>query len=132
VVSEKVKAKVEITRPVENGKVKGKVIMAGTALKGTLEVVVVQVKVDDGPWMNATGTSSWQFSLDTSKMKNGAHSLAARAFDGTDYSDPVARTFSVDNKNQGTAKGFIPGLEGLLVVAVIALILMTSRFRRKE
>jgi hypothetical protein len=132
VVSEKVKTKVEISRPVENEKVKGKVIVAGTALKGTLEVVAVQVKVDDGPWTNASGTSSWEFSLDASKMKNGAHSLAARAFDGTDYSDPASRTFSVDNKAQNTSKGFIPGLEGLLVVAVMGLVCAVGHVRRRR
>jgi hypothetical protein len=131
-VAEKVKVKVEITRPSENGKVKGKIMMAGTAIKGTLEVVSVQVKVDDGPWTNATGTDSWQFSLDTSKLNNGAHSLAARAFDGTDYSDPVTRTFSVDNKNPNTTKGFIPGFEGLVVVAVIGLALVMGQCRRKK
>jgi hypothetical protein len=89
-------------------------------------------QLDDGPWTNATGTSSWQFSLDTSKMKNGAHSLAARAFDGTDYSDPASRTFSVDNKPQTSSKGLIPGFEGLVVLAVMALVLVTIRFRRKE
>jgi hypothetical protein len=82
--------------------------------------------------MNATGTSSWEFSLDTSKMKNGAHSLQARAFDGTDYSDIATRTFSVDNKNQGTAKGFIPGFEELMVVAVIGLVCAIGHVRRER
>jgi len=54
------------------------------------------------------------------------------AFDGTDYSDPASRTFSVDNKAQGTAKGFIPSFEGLLVVAVIGLVLVIGQGRRRR
>jgi hypothetical protein len=79
-------------------------------------------QLDDEAWMNATGTSSWEFSLDTSKMRNGAHSLAARAFDGTDYSDPVARTFSVENQ-KAAGKGFIPGFGGLGTTLAAVLIL---------
>ena len=123
---------VEILRPIEGAKVSGKVDVAGLVVKGTRDVVKVQTSVDGGEWTDATGNASWTFKWDTTKLKNGAHVLSARAFDGTEYSDPVNRTFSVDNKPQTSSKGFIPGLEGLMVVAVMALILMTSRFRRKE
>jgi hypothetical protein len=123
---------VEILRPIEGAKASGKVDVSGLVVKGTRDVVKVQLSVDGGEWVDAYGNASWTFKWDTTKLKNGAHVLSARAFDGTDYSDPVNRTFSVDNKAPGTTKGFIPGLEGLMVAAVIGLILVTIQFRRKE
>jgi len=120
VVTEKVKVKLEIARPSENERVKGKVRISGTAARGTLDVAGVQVRVDGGKWTNATGTGSWEFVLDTARLKNGPHILEARAFDGADYSDAVNRTMIVDNqKAQG--KGFIPGFSGMAaLVAVMA------------
>jgi len=123
---------VEILRPIEGAKVSGKVDVSGLVVKGTRDVVKVQVSLDGGEWTDASGNASWTFKWDTTKVKNGPHILSARAFDGTDYSDPASRTFSVDNKAQTSSKGFIPGLEGLMVVAVMALILATSQFRRKK
>jgi hypothetical protein len=123
---------VEILRPIEVAKVSGKVDVSGLVVKGTRDVVKVQVSVDGGEWTDATGNASWTFKWDTTKVKNGPHILSARAFDGTDHSDPASRTFSVDNKAQNTSKGFIPGLEGLLVVAVMGLVCAVGHVRRRR
>jgi hypothetical protein len=70
--------------------------------------------------------------LETGKMINGPHTLQARAFDGTGYSDPVNRTFSVDNQ-KAAGKGFIPGFEGMMMalaaVAASGMILRKKRVR---
>jgi len=107
-------------RPSESEKVKGKTTLSGTAIKGTLEVVSVQVRVDGGDWTDANGNYSWQFVLDTTKLKNGKHQIEARAFDGTGYSDIVTRQFTVDNQ-KAQAKGFIPGFE--MEILLLALVL---------
>ena len=120
-VKDKVKPKVLILQPSLNQKVKGKFTVSGTAVKGTLEVASVQVRIDGGDWTDAAGDYTWQYSLETTKLKNGKHSLEARAFDGKDYSDVATTGFSVDNlKAQG--KGFIPGFEvGILMLAILSI-----------
>ena len=129
-VSNKIKAKVEILTPSDSQKIKGKTTITGTATKGSLEVVSVQVRTDDGEWYNATGKDNWQYSLDTTKLKNGVHSLQARAYDGMDYSDPVNRTIMVGNQ-KAAGKGFIPGFTGLLVLlAAVSATFLIMRRRR--
>lgn len=52
-------------------------------------IQVVQVKVDDGGWINATDItvgsdpywSTWGYEIGTSTLKNGEHTVYARAFD---------------------------------------------------
>jgi hypothetical protein len=127
-VADRVKAKVAIDRPSENEKVKGKVTVSGTAVRGTLKVMSVQVRIDNAEWTNATGNYTWEFVIDTIKLKNGKHTIEGRAFDGKDYSDIITVNFTVDNqKAQG--KGFIPGFEiGILMLVIVSI--LSLRFRR--
>ena len=41
----------------------------------------VEVQLDSGPWLTATGTTAWSYSLNSSNFLNGPHLLAARATD---------------------------------------------------
>ena len=118
-VKEKVRPTVLVQRPAANEKVKGKFTVSGTAVKGTLEVANVQVRVDGGDWVDAAGNYTWQYGLDTTKLKNGKHRLEARAFDGNDYSDIAKVDFSVDNQ-KAQAKGFIPMTDGWMLILLLA------------
>ncbi|MEM4307621.1 MAG: M14 family zinc carboxypeptidase [Thermoplasmata archaeon] len=81
---------VSITSPTEGSVVyqTGVVSVTGTADdngdSGTVQYV--QVKVDREDWQNATGTTSWSYSLDASKLEPGVHRIFARSYDGKDYS----------------------------------------------
>ena len=46
----------------------------------------VEIKIDKGDWITANGTSSWNFSLNTSTLTLGRHYIFARSFDGDFYS----------------------------------------------
>jgi hypothetical protein len=130
-VRERIRAMVEFTAPAEGKNVKGKLAVNGKAINGTLEVVKVQLQVDSGDWMNVTGNSTWQFTVDTTKLKNGKHTLQVRAYDGMDYSDIVDRTITVDNAKPA-GKGFIPGYGALLtVLAAASLILWQRKWKGK-
>jgi hypothetical protein len=121
---------VEILRPIEGAKISGKVDVSGLVVKGTRDVVKVQVSVDGGEWLDASGNASWTFKWDTTKLKNGAHVLSARAFDGTDYSDLVNRTVTVDNQ-KAAGKGFIPGFDGMIgALAAVATMVWIVRKKR--
>ena len=81
-------------------------------------VTVVQYSIDNGPWQTVAGTLNWSFKVDTTKLKDGKHTLDVRTFDGKDYSTVMARTFTVKNA-QG--KGFL-GADGTLVLLAAAAI----------
>jgi len=77
-----------------------------------------------------SGNSTWQYTLDTTSLRNGKHTLQARAYAGMDYSEIVNRTVSVDNaKSEG--KGFIPGF-GPAVIAALAGSLAMSWYRQRR
>jgi hypothetical protein len=111
-------------------KVKGDLTVTGVALKGSYNVTSVQYRIDSGPWMNATGSPGWQFTLDTKALKNGNHTIEVRAFDGTNYSDTVSRTISVDNQ-KARSKVSIPMLDGWVVLSLLATAGLLFYIRRK-
>ena len=52
-------------------------VISGTATDN-IAVQTVEVRLDNGPWATATGTTSWSYSLNTSNLLNGPHVVAAR------------------------------------------------------
>ncbi|MCG2825437.1 MAG: PKD domain-containing protein [Thermoplasmatales archaeon] len=88
---------VTITYPTEGQTVNETVTITGNASDTDGYVVGVYVKIDDGGWQTANGTSAWSFIWDTTKVGNGAHTIYARAWDGTDYSAVVSVNVNVEN-----------------------------------
>ena len=78
-----------IASPLNDSKVSGRVKISGTAIAGNQTLKSIQVWVDDGSWQTATGLENWTFDIDTLKLKNGNHTIKARACDGIDYSETV-------------------------------------------
>ena len=132
IVKSRVKAKLEVTAPLDNQKLKGKAAITGKVTKGTLEVSKLQIKIDSGEWSDIPANTTWTYTLDTTKLSNGKHTLQVRAYDGKDYSDVVNRTVTVDNAKEA-GKGFIPGFgAGVIAVMVVPLALAWSWLRRKR
>jgi hypothetical protein len=61
-----------------------------------VEVLKVEVRVDEGQWRDATGTTSWWYELDTTTIDQGDHLFEVRTYDGARYSDVLNVTFKVD------------------------------------
>jgi hypothetical protein len=120
----------EILRPIEGAKISGKLDVSGLVVKGTGDVVKVQVSLDGGEWTDATGNASWTFRWDTTKLKNGPHVIQARAFDEVEYSFVVNRTLIIDNQ-KASGKGFIPGFEGIGLAIVVVIAVGWIIIRRK-
>jgi len=76
----------------------GSHVVAGIAndIDGTVQRV--EVKIDDGSWIVASGTTSWLYTWDTVAVVNGHHTITARSFDGVNYSADVSVTVNVDNQ----------------------------------
>ncbi len=73
----------------------GTVGFTGTASDDN-EVTVVEWRVDDGIWFQATGTDEWFFELDTSAFTSAAHKLYLRASDGINFSALLSFDFSIN------------------------------------
>src|SRR5207253_10188424 len=61
------------------------------------QVAAVEVKVDDGNYEPANGTSDWTFPLDTSRYGNGNHSITARATDAAGNTASTTTTVNFEN-----------------------------------
>src|SRR5690349_2714910 len=71
---------VAIASPANNATVSGSVTVSGTA-SDTVSVSSVQLSVDNGAYSNASGTTSWSYSLNTASLSNGSHTLTAKTTD---------------------------------------------------
>lgn len=113
-----------ITDPLDAEAVGGKIKIKGTSSDDT-DVVKVEVRIDGGAWMEADGTSSWTYELDTGKMEEGNHTVEVRSFDGDKYSDPVAVTFEVDHdkapkEDESPGSGPVVAALSILAAALVA------------
>ena len=89
---------VEITYPDEGQTVSGTITIMGTADDPDGTVEEVEVKIDEGDWQTATGTTSWSYEWDTTMVPDGFHTIWARSYDGDLYSAEVRVNVFVDNE----------------------------------
>jgi hypothetical protein len=113
-----VKAKMTVSQPLPGKPVSGRYIFAGSVERGTLDVLGVQLRIDSGEWMNATGNSTWGLAIDTGRLGEGEHTLQVRACDASGFSDTVSVRFRVDNPQTGA--GDMPILIGIIILAICA------------
>lgn len=86
---------VSITSPVDNSTVKGTITVSANA-SDNVAVSKVEFYVDSQ--LKATSTSSpYSFSLDTTKLTDGSHTIEAKAYDSSGNVRNVAVTVTVDN-----------------------------------
>jgi hypothetical protein len=117
---------VKFTSPGENALVKGVVLINGTAWSAR-QVLKVQVRIDNGSWMDAAGTANWSFSWDTAQLPNGTHRITARASDGDLFSPEASINVTVDNRAYTPSPNPGARWDGLriavlaILVAVVAL-----------
>jgi hypothetical protein len=87
-----------ITFPGESSTLSGVVVIKGAANDPDAgqDVTAVFVRIDSGEWVRANGTADWSYRWDTNGTTDGAHTIRARSYDGTDYSAEQSRTVTVD------------------------------------
>ena len=91
---------VTIEYPKNEDRVEGVVRINGTAMDPDGTVQLVQIRIDYGEWMNATGTTSWSFEWNTSGLM-GRHTIEARSYDGMDYSKSLTIKVTVKTEIGG-------------------------------
>jgi len=85
--------------------VHGFFLVHGTAgyLAGEDPLVLVQIRIDNGAWVNATDTSpdatwsTWAYQWNSTQYPDGEHEMCAQAWDGRQYSAPVCARALVNN-----------------------------------
>jgi hypothetical protein len=85
---------VDITYPNANDKVNDIVTVNGTS---TTDIIQIQVKIDDGSWIPATGTADWYYDWNTNPYSDGPHTIYVRGYNGTAYTDVELVNVVVDN-----------------------------------
>ena len=129
-VTERRMPSVEFLSPAAGGKLSGKVAVTGRCARGSLNITAVQLRVDNGPWKEAQGLEGWQFLLNTAGLKNGNHTLEARASDGYGWSEPVRLSVAVQNP-AGRDSQPAPALAAVLVLAIVAAAAVAWMMRRR-
>ena len=88
---------VAIASPANNASVSGAINVGGTASETASSVLVsqVQVQVDNGGFLPATGTTKWSYSLNTNLLGNGKHTVTARAINTIGAAASAAVTINV-------------------------------------
>ena len=124
---------VVITGPSTAKPLSGAVTITGTASDPEGNLSRVEMSLNGGGWSTVTGTGSWSYILDTTQLRNGRHSIQARAFDGVNYSDTAQLDFSVGNAAATTSSG--PSsmmLYGIIAVVLVVAILAAVLVMRKR
>jgi len=90
---------IEILYPRSRMTVSGIVMISGIASDkdGNDTLTGVEVRINDGDWNPAVGTTEWSYDWRTYNITDGSYSVYARSWDGIDYSDIYELTLFVDN-----------------------------------
>ncbi len=84
---------VEITSPEDNDTVSGTISIQGAASEDD----VIEIQIDSGSFVQVSGTGNWTYSLDTSTLSNGSHTVTSRATDHTENTATDTISINVSN-----------------------------------
>lgn len=112
---------VVIAAPPPDTLVSGVVMVQGTAADPGGGVLQVEVRIDDGAWEVAEGTSTWSHEFDSRPFPDGPHTISARSFDGETYA-PEARVF-VTFDNTAPVLDVLQPVQGALLSAAAVQVL---------
>ncbi|UCE73795.1 MAG: S8 family serine peptidase, partial [Methanomassiliicoccales archaeon] len=90
-----------IENPTEGEPVSGTVTIEGIAYDPDIGdlVELVEIKISDGDWETASGTTDWEYEWDTITLNNGWYAISVRSFDGEEYSEFFNISVYLDNLN---------------------------------
>lgn len=130
---------VAVTAPVAEEVITGSYIVEGTASDsdGNLQIVSVEVKLDNGTWIEAIPVadggewSAWVYYLDFETLAAGDHTITARSYDGTVYSAEASVTFSTEAGDGDGGNGLALLLLIVIIILLVLLILLMRRQKEK-
>ena len=105
---------VRISAPTAGSTVSGSVAVNGSASDNTT-VAKVEVSLDNGVYQAATatpplpvGSLAWTYSLDTTQLSNGSHSITVRATDSSNNVQTATESVTVNNQVADTTPPTAP------------------------
>lgn len=124
---------VTVDVPEEHGWYKLTLNASGTA-SSVINLEQVEIRLDLGPWIVANGTEVWSLSLDLSDLVGEDHILSVRAFDGTQYSDTVEVTFTVEEEDPSPRPTSMNWWYILIVIVIVlgTIVVVRSRPQRSS
>jgi hypothetical protein len=99
---------ITVATPTNAAIVAGNLMISGTATDN-IAVQTVEVRLDNGPWTTAAGTTAWSYSLNSSNFLNGSHVVAARA---TDTTGNLSTTNAVSVRFFNVPGGYVQRVSG--------------------
>ncbi|MCK4613383.1 MAG: PQQ-binding-like beta-propeller repeat protein, partial [Thermoplasmata archaeon] len=93
---------VAITEPDEGDAISGICEIKGNAsdVDGDGQIEKVEIRIEDGGWEVAKGTTDWSCEIDTTTYDDGNYIIYARAFDGEEYSEAASIELIFDNQEE--------------------------------
>jgi len=122
---------VTIASPKDGDKITGKLLINGTASDEDGTIEKVEISLDGGSWRLATGTDTWTLELVPKDIDGEEITIAARSFDGENFSEEVSITITLENIDD-SSDGFIPGFEAMAVVVAIGVAIILYRRKGKK
>ncbi|RKY94015.1 MAG: hypothetical protein DRQ06_05855 [Candidatus Hydrothermota bacterium] len=119
--------------PLNNSKINGSITIFGSV--SNKDVTSVRIRVDNGEWDEAIGTSSWSYVLDTTEYDNGNHMIYVEATDAQGLTITRSIQVNIDNSVSKTRNGGgTPGFSIISLFLGVILMLMISKyyFNRKN
>jgi hypothetical protein len=122
-----------LASPANGSLARGTVEVCGTAVKGSLPLTAVLVRVDGGAWKHADGLENWTLSIDTTLLVDGEHTIFARAEDANLSSENVSVVVLVRNPGPPVSSGFdLMCLVNIIITAgLVAMVVLAARERRR-
>ncbi len=123
----------EIVHPVEHERIHETHTISGTASDEDGTIVKVEIRIDNGSWIQVNWNTSWSYEWDTTNVSNGEYTIYARSYDGEDYSDEVNVTVDVHNPTEEEMMyGEIFFWTAVVLVVIIALVGLGLEVRRRK
>ncbi|MCK5291469.1 MAG: hypothetical protein KAR39_05595 [Thermoplasmata archaeon] len=112
----------------------GSVLVEGSASDpdGDGQIESVEIKIDGGGWQSATGTAAWNFTWnwDPDSWYFGHHTVQARAYDGTTYSEIDLVVVHIQEDDVAGTLDLLPWLL-LMIIVILAVLLSVSLIKTR-
>jgi len=121
---------VTISFPLSEQKVGSVLKVSGRAEDDQNVIEWVKVSIDDGEWVDATGTLVWSYETPVKGFDSGLHWVTVKAYDGESESIIAEISFVVPKKDDDES----PGFGGIVAAVAIASALVAVSFivRRRD
>jgi hypothetical protein len=111
-----------------SGDLSGTLTISGMASDEDGDITKVEIQIDDGEWIEVTGTTDWSYELDTTKLSDGEHTINIRVYDDEAELTQESLSINVQNSNWTSWLWLII----ILVVLVLVFVGLMSRRRKAK